>query len=66
MGLNRTEEVRCPRIALSHGSSESPIRLQGDLLPYSHLKEERLEARVEPEVGIKDLQDEWRQGLEEA
>ena len=28
MCLNRTEEARCPRLALSHGSNGLPIRLQ--------------------------------------
>ena len=64
MGSNRTEEARCPRFALINGSSGLPIRLQSDLFPHSYPKEERLEARVEPKVIIKDLQ-EWRQWLEE-
>ena len=55
-GWAQTElEARCPRLPLSHGSSELPIRLQGDLFPYSNPKGERPKARVEPEVGIKDL-----------
>ena len=37
------------------GSSGLPIRLQGDLFPYSYPKRERPEARVESEVRIKDL-----------
>ena len=55
MGSNINEEARCLTLALNHGSSELPIRLQGDLFPYSHPKGERLEARVELKVGIKDL-----------
>ena len=66
MGSNSVEKVRCPRIALSHGGSELPSRLQDDIFLYSHSKGERLEARIESKVGYEDLQEEWRQGMEEA
>ena len=49
------EEARCKRLALSHGNSGLPSRLQDDLFPYSHPKGERPKARVELEVRIKDL-----------